>query len=331
MNPPALKSTLSKTLQWLFVASGLIVVLLGSVVTWIYFSLPSEKTIKGCLKTSMFQVDLCPGSSNYVSLKNISPHLQRAVILTEDAAFWDHQGFDFKELQKSVETNLAKGSFARGGSTISQQLAKNMFLSAEKSIFRKIHEALITLRIEKYLTKKEILERYLNVVEFGPDVYGVKAASQYYFKKSPAQLDPLEASFLAFLLPNPKKYSVSFFKRQLTPFARQRIRTILGRLYQTQRISEEEYSLAKANLDIFMGGSAHQATPSGMDLNSPEEEFWNLDSEIEALDHALDRKSGHQHGDRQNNQEMNSEEGILEDPIPIDQELPADLDNVGER
>lgn len=234
--------------------------------------IPSRETIRGCMTTVLFEVELCPGGKNYVPIKKISKNLQQAVIVTEDSAFFDHRGFDFTEIQRSFEKNLEKGRFARGGSTISQQLAKNMFLSSEKSLQRKIMEAIITVQLEKHLSKNEILERYLNVVQFGPKLYGVKDAAQFYFKKSPSELDLIESAWLAYLLPSPDKYSVSFFKKQLTPFARKRLRQIVTNMYRFHRASEDQYRTALGRLDHFLVGGAAVDIPDGLDLDAPEDD-----------------------------------------------------------
>ncbi len=155
------------------------------------------------------------------------------------------------ETHGAFKENLQKKTFKRGGSTITQQLAKNMFLTPEKTIIRKVKEALITRELERTLTKNEILERYLNLVEFGENIYGIKSAAQYYFKKQPSQLTVLESAFLAILLPNPKKNSASFRKKELTPYARQRIRQTIERMFLLDRISFEAYTLAKLNMAAF--------------------------------------------------------------------------------
>ena len=152
-----------------------------------YLWFPSAAEIKGCLKTKMFGVDLCPTSKQYVPLNHISKNIQNALLLTEDSSFYQHNGFDQEGIELCLEKMKEKGKIVCGGSTITQQLAKNLFLNKEKSFVRKGLEALITLRIESVLTKKEILERYLNVVQFGKDIFGVKQAAQFYFKKTPAQ------------------------------------------------------------------------------------------------------------------------------------------------
>lgn len=218
---------------------------------YIFSRIPTEQEIKGCIVTTMFQVSLCPGSRDYVPLKSISTYLQKTVVLTEDSTFFEHDGFDWKSIEENARKNIEKGSYAKGGSTISQQLAKNMFLYKDKTLIRKGLELLITRKIEKTLTKKEILERYLNVVEFGKEIYGVKKASNYYFKKSPSQLDVVESAFLAMVLPNPIKYSQSYYRKELTPFARKRLKQIVNDMYQYSRITEEDYIGAIAKIDSF--------------------------------------------------------------------------------
>ncbi len=242
----------------------------GVFALYIFLQIPSDKEIRGCLTTKMYEVHLCPGSAAYTSLRQISPYLQKIIVLTEDSNFWTHNGFDWDSIEKSAKENWEKGVYKRGGSTITQQLAKNMFLSKNKSLFRKGIEALITTRIEKALTKKEILERYLNVVEFGKNIYGVKAAAKFYFKKSPAELDVVESAFLAMVLPNPTKYSRSFFKKELTSFARKRISQIVGNMYHYNRISQTEYDIAMTQLEGFLGsGLAIDAVPTATDSESP--------------------------------------------------------------
>lgn len=246
----------------------LTVLFFASIAGYLWWQIPSEKTIKGCVTTKMFQVNLCPGSKNYVPLRQISSHLQKAIVLTEDSGFWNHKGFDWESIEKSARENWEKGEYKRGGSTITQQLAKNMFLSKDKSLFRKGLEALITNKIEKTLTKREILERYLNVVEFGKNIYGVKEASQFYFKKGPGSLSVVEAAFLAMVLPSPEKYSRSFFKKELTPFARKRISQIVNNMYRYNRISQTEYDIAMTEVDQFLREGLAQEPPPELGIDS---------------------------------------------------------------
>ncbi len=199
----------------------------------------------------MNKVNLCPNSSKYTPLKHISPNIRNAIIISEDVSFFAHKGFDLEELKQSFQKNLKEMSFARGGSTITQQLAKNLYLSEEKTIMRKLKELVLTKRIEAKFNKNQILEKYLNVVEFGDNIYGVRAATEFYFQKPPSMISPLEASFLAFLLPSPKKYSVSFKNKELTPFARSRIKDILYKMYYYKKIYESDYKLATLQLETM--------------------------------------------------------------------------------
>lgn len=223
--------------------------LISALALMIFLQIPSANKIRSCFTTSMYQVKLCPKSPEYVPLKRVSTIFKKTILLTEDSRFYHHQGFDWESIEKSAKENLSKGHYVRGGSTITQQLAKNLFLTKEKSLLRKLKEALITIKIEETLSKDEILERYLNVVEFGPGIYGIKAAANFYFKKSPIELDPTQSAFLAMLLPNPKSYSRSFHKKQLTSFAKKRMLKILTDLFQYSYISQTEYDIALNRLE----------------------------------------------------------------------------------
>ncbi|WP_028993653.1 monofunctional biosynthetic peptidoglycan transglycosylase [Azonexus hydrophilus] len=142
----------------------------------------------------------------WVPYEKISVHLKRAIIAAEDAKFVDHEGFDWEGIQKAIEKNQKKGRFVAGGSTISQQLAKNLFLSPSKSYFRKANEAVITLMLENLWSKQRIFEVYLNVIEWGNGVFGAEAAARHYYGVSAAQLGPAQAARLAGMVPNPRFY-----------------------------------------------------------------------------------------------------------------------------
>lgn len=142
----------------------------------------------------------------WVDYSRISIHLKRAVVAAEDSKFLEHEGFDWEAMEKAVERNIRKGRFAAGGSTISQQLAKNLFLSPSKNPLRKAQEAVITVMIELVWSKRRILEVYLNVIEWGNGLYGAEAAARRYFKTSAAALGPGQAAHLAAMIPNPRFY-----------------------------------------------------------------------------------------------------------------------------
>lgn len=142
----------------------------------------------------------------WIPYEKISINVKKAVIAAEDARFLDHEGFDWDAIQIAFEKNLRKGRIVAGGSTISQQLAKNLFLSKSKNPFRKMEEALITFMIEKIMSKRRILEIYLNIIEWGEGIFGIEAASQYYYKRSSTQVDAVQAATLAAIIPNPKYF-----------------------------------------------------------------------------------------------------------------------------
>lgn len=143
----------------------------------------------------------------WVPLSNISPFVVKAVIIAEDDKFWQHEGFDYQAMQKALEKDLQKRKFKVGGSTISQQLAKNLYLSPSKNPVRKLKEAVLTWRIEHALSKKRIIELYLNVAEWGDGIFGVELAAQRHFGKPASALTAMEAAKLAAVLPNPIKFN----------------------------------------------------------------------------------------------------------------------------
>ncbi len=244
---------------------GSVAAIIGVAIIALVMTLPDVQQLDKCMTTSMFAVKLCPGSENYVKLREISPFVLHAVIASEDGAFYSHQGFDWHEMEESLNQNLRSGHIRRGGSTLTQQLAKNVFLDQEKSFWRKLKEAYLAHAIERHFTKDFILEKYLNVVEFGKDLYGVKPAADHYFHKTPIELNPLEGAYLAFLLPNPKVYSKSVRNGQLTPFARKSIGIILRRMASYGKISAEAYQLAVQQLANFpwsgLSLASFQGTP----------------------------------------------------------------------
>ena len=143
-------------------------------------------------------------AQRWVRYSRISPQLIRAVLVAEDARFWQHEGVDFEQLRESMEVNIERMEFARGASTITQQLAKNLYLSPSKNPIRKMREMLIARRLETELTKQRILELYLNVIEWGDGIYGAEAAARSHFGKSAAELGTQDAATLAAAIVNPR-------------------------------------------------------------------------------------------------------------------------------
>ena len=166
----------------------------------------------------------------WVPYGKISTQLKRAVVASEDAKFMDHEGFDWEAISKAIEKNEKKGRAVSGASTISQQLAKNLFLSGERSYLRKGQEAVITWMLESALDKRRILELYLNFAEWGEGVFGAEAAARYHFGASAASLSASQAAYLAVILPSPRRYVAG----KSTPFVSGRIETILARMPAAQ-------------------------------------------------------------------------------------------------
>jgi monofunctional biosynthetic peptidoglycan transglycosylase len=162
----------------------------------------------------------------WVPMSRITPYLQRAVVATEDASFFQHEGFDWEGIKDAAVYNFEAGEFKRGGSTITQQLAKNLYLSPERSLLRKAREALITRSLEHQLTKHRILELYLNVAEWGHGIFGAEAAARHHFGKSAAELSMEEAALLAAILPSPRRYD----PMRVTKYLRNRQLHILHRI-----------------------------------------------------------------------------------------------------
>lgn len=174
----------------------------------------------------------------WIRLASLPAYVPGAVIVSEDWSFYQHRGIDWNELRAAISESFETLEKPRGASTLTQQLAKNVFLQRKRSYIRKFKEALIATELEKKYSKQKILETYLNVVEFGPNVYGLNQGAQYFFDKSAADLIPEEAAFLAMILPNPKELSVSFRKKQLTPYAKTRISQILGKMRKAGYLDE---------------------------------------------------------------------------------------------
>jgi monofunctional biosynthetic peptidoglycan transglycosylase len=187
--------------------------LLAHVVFW-NFADPSVTSFMAIRLDELLEKDpKAQLKHQWVPYERISSHLKRAVVAAEDDKFVDHEGFDWEAVQKAMEKNQRRGRTVAGGSTISQQLAKNLFLSPSKTPWRKGQEAVITLMLETVMDKRRILEIYLNVVEWGNGVFGAEAAARHYFSIPAAQLSAAQAAHLAVMLPNPRKYEKSYSAR----------------------------------------------------------------------------------------------------------------------
>ena len=203
-------------------------------------------------------------TQHWVPLSQVSPLLMKAVLIGEDDKFYQHEGFDYEAIEQAFEKNLKAGRFAAGASTISQQLTKNLFLSPEKSLTRKAKEAILTWRLEHALSKRRILELYVNVAEWGDGIFGVEAASRHYFHKPASELSSMEAARLAAVLPNPIRFSAVGDQKYVT-FRANLIHSIMVRRgvaiedFQEVMETKDEPGLEGAN-QTGQSGQQAQAT-----------------------------------------------------------------------
>lgn len=228
---------LKKIWRWLWRGIALVVLLVAAYELWIfghvwwYVDHNPGSTAFMDRRLAALQEKLGEDAElkhKWVPYQKISIHLKRAMIAAEDAKFLEHEGFDIEGIEKALKKNEKKGKVVAGGSTISQQLAKNLFLSGERSYVRKGQEAIITLMLEQTMSKRRILEIYLNVIEWGEGVYGAEAAARRYYKTSAANLGPAQAARLAAMVPRPR----FFEKRPNSPYLARHAATIEARMWQ---------------------------------------------------------------------------------------------------
>jgi monofunctional biosynthetic peptidoglycan transglycosylase len=201
---------------------------LGHVLWWKAFNPDSTAFMEAGLARMQEKNPDAELRYRWVDYNRVSLNLKRAVIAAEDSRFLTHEGFDWDGMELALEKNLKKGRIVAGGSTISQQLAKNLFLSASRNPLRKVQEAVITVMIEAIWSKRRILEVYLNVIEWGNGIYGAESASRRYFKASAASIGPDQAALLAAMIPNPRYYESHRSTRGL----QKRKGIIAARMYQ---------------------------------------------------------------------------------------------------
>lgn len=229
-------------LVWVFI--GIMVISLYSF----FSSMPDLETMdfKELKRIAKEQVinELNGKRANYrwSPLEEINRDLLYAVVMGEDASYFEHEGINYDALINAFAENIKRRKFAYGASTISQQVVKNMFLYSSKSLTRKLKELIITQRMEDRFSKNQILEIYLNIAEFGPDIFGVHRASAYYFKKKPKQVNAAEGAFLALMLPSPRKYHHSIFRNKyIARRHKKKLRRILKDMLYKEIISPRQY------------------------------------------------------------------------------------------
>jgi hypothetical protein len=198
-------------------------------------------------------VDVSPSSPDFIALGDVPPLFVRTLLLAEDAGFYGHRGIDLRELPSALLTNWSRGDAARGASTITQQLAKNLFLSRDKEVGRKLQELAITFLLESALGKDRILEIYLNIIEWGPDLRGLRPAAHHYFGCEPQALTPAQMAFLVSIIPGPIKYQSSFARGTPGPGLQLLIDNLLAKLRSVDAIGEEEYQRALSEPIVVAG------------------------------------------------------------------------------
>lgn len=238
---------------WLLVG---VLIFLAWFVPWIPALYNNITVTRLDAKGKPIQVEVGPNTKQWVKIESVSKHLLYAIVVAEDGKFYQHHGFDFEAIRRAYELNQKRGRFARGGSTISQQVVKMAFLSREKTYTRKIREAAGTILMELMLPKNRILEWYINLTEFGGGIYGVKQAGQYYFRTRPELLTTEQAIHLALVIPSPNKWSKGLRAKHLTPFGERRFARIAQNLYLAGYISENQKQtvLARGNFGSPIAG-----------------------------------------------------------------------------
>ena len=180
--------------------------------------------------------------TRWVSLKDVNRDLIYSIVLSEDSHFFSHTGIDYDALIGALGDNIKKREWRFGASTISQQTVKNLYLKQEKTLARKLQEIIITQRFEENLSKNEILELYLNIIEFGPDLYGIGNACQYYFNKPPQEINAAEGAYLALLMPSPRKYHYTLFQNgNWSPALSKKHHRIIRDMRFKELISNKQY------------------------------------------------------------------------------------------
>lgn len=225
----------------------------------------------------MNKVYLCAESENYTRFDQVSEDFIQALIVSEDIQFFKHSGFEWDEIKNSALKNIKSFKFKRGGSTITQQLVKNVFLSNEKSIVRKIKEAYITSELEKKFKKNFILEKYINVIELGPQIFGIYDASMHYFNTTPSELTTWQSIFLVYLLPNPKVYSEVFNTKELTDFTKSRLTDLSKKLYYLNRIPENDYKSLRSRIESENYFNYSGGLDSDIDFDEEFKEFETIE------------------------------------------------------
>jgi len=192
-----------------------------------------------------------PDNPDFAPYDQISPYLVGSIMTTEDNGFFKHHGWVSSEFKSALRRNLKGGGFRLGASSITMQMTKNVLLTKDKTLSRKLQELFLVWYLEQILPKERILELYFNAIEFGPRIYGIGAATRHYFGKKPSELTPLEAAFFSSILPSPKRRYVQFCHGSLSTQWDRYVRRILAKVHERGRITDDEYAAASAQPFVF--------------------------------------------------------------------------------
>lgn len=206
-----------------------------------------------------------PETAHWTPIHSVSQHVINAIMVAEDARFYEHGGLDWREIQRSIQFNMERKRYARGASTITQQVVKMAFLNPQKSLFRKFREALGAMILETILTKDEILEWYINLVEFGDGVFGIQAAARHFFQTTPELLTIQDGAHLALVIPSPNNWSKGLRQRSLTAFGHQRYAKIIEEMSNLGYITPALKRSALATGDFGRPVKGYEPTESDPD------------------------------------------------------------------
>jgi len=201
--------------------------------------------------TEMMEVIVGPDSPDFTPYDQISPYLINSIMTTEDNGFFKHRGWVSSQFKSALKRNIVRGGFRMGASSITMQMVKNVLLSQEKTLSRKLQELFLVWYLEQNLPKERILELYFNAIEFGPRIYGIGAASRHYFGKKPSELNPLEAAFFSSILPSPKRRYVQYCHGALLPQWDKYIHRIVNKVHERGRLTDEEWVQWSATPFVF--------------------------------------------------------------------------------
>ncbi|HEV7502603.1 MAG TPA: biosynthetic peptidoglycan transglycosylase, partial [Vicinamibacteria bacterium] len=210
-------------------------------------------------------LDVRAGAPDFIPLAEVPPLFLRALLISEDAGFYGHPGVDVAEIPQAWTTNLERGLSARGASTITQQLVKNLFLAKDKSYGRKLEEAALALLVDAAVPKARLLEIYVNVIEWGPNLFGLVPAARHYFGKAPAELTPKEMAFLICLIPSPVRYHQAHLAGHMGPGMEQLVATLLAKLRSVDALDDDAYAAARAEELQFRPEGAGTVASAGTD------------------------------------------------------------------